>query len=105
MGSLKEALLAASGGDKALDARLAAELGAPALAYTGSVDAAVELVNHTLPGWIWHVGWRADGITPYATLHDAARTRHAEAKGPSVPIALLRAMAEALAQQSTPAAT
>ena len=105
LGDLRDALLAASGGDRALDARLAAELDAPAMAYTGSVDAAIELVRHALPGWAWHVGWHADGVTPYATLHDAARTLHADAKGPTVPIALLRAMADALVQQPLPAAT
>lgn len=87
---------AATGGDPALDARLAAELGAPPAAYTASVDAAIGLVRHALPGWGWHVGWHADGVTPYASLHDAARTVHVEAKGPSVQLALLRAMAQAL---------
>lgn len=105
MGDLKDALVAASGSDRALDARLATELGAPEKGYTSSVDAAIELVRHALPGWGWHVGWHADGVTPYATLHDAGRTLHVEAIGPTVPIALLRAMAEALAQQPTPATT
>ena len=31
-----------------------------------------------------------------ASLHDAARTVHVEAAGPTVPVALLRAMGEAL---------
>ena len=96
--------MAASGADAALDARLATELGAPAADYTASVDAALRLVRHALPGWGWHVGWHADGVTPYATLHDATRTMHTVAKGPTVPIALLRAMADALAQQGAPAA-
>jgi hypothetical protein len=103
LGDLRAALLAASGGDRALDARLATDLAAPSMAYTGSVDAAIELVQRVLPGWGWHVGWHADGVTPYATLHDAGRTLHAVAKGPTVPIALLRAMANALAQQAAPA--
>lgn len=96
MGTLNDAIDAATGGDKALDRRLAAELEAPQLAYTGSVDAALELVRHALPGWSWHVGWHADGITPYAVLRDPARGRHVEARGPSVPLALLRALTKAL---------
>lgn len=98
LGDLNEALLAASGGGRALDERLATTFAAPAMAYTQSVDAALSLVHHALPGWGWHLGWHADGVTPYATLHDAARTRHVEAKGPTVPIALLRALTAALAE-------
>ncbi len=91
---------AASGADPALDARLTEALGAPPAAYTASVDAAIALVDHALPGWHWHIGWHADGITPYASLRDAARTLHVEAKGPTVQLALLRAMIRAL--EATP---
>jgi hypothetical protein len=93
---LSEALAAASGADPALDRRLADELKAPPADYSASVDAAIGLVRHALPGWGWHVGWHADGVTPYASLHDPARTVHVEAKGPSVQLALLRAMGQAL---------
>ncbi|MEZ5858486.1 MAG: hypothetical protein R3D28_05705 [Geminicoccaceae bacterium] len=96
MGLLKEELLAATGADRELDRRLAAELGAPPAAYTASIDATLDLIRHALPGWGWHLGWHADGIRPYASLHDAARTVHVEAAGPTVPVALLRAMGEAL---------
>lgn len=100
LGMLSEALLAATGAafgsDPELDRRLARELGAPPAAYTASIDAALDLIRHALPGWGWHLGWHADGIRPYASLHDRARTAHAQAAGPTVPVALLRAMAEAL---------
>lgn len=96
LAALKQAIGTASGGDRALDAEIARTLQAPLAAFTGSVDAALGLIDHALPGWGWHVGWHADGIRPYATLHDAERTRQVTAAGPSVPIALLRAMAQAL---------
>jgi hypothetical protein len=104
LAALKQAIGTATGGDRALDAEIARALQAPLAAYTGSVDAALGLVDHALPGWGWHVGWHADGIRPYATLHDAERTRHVEAAGPSVPIALLRAMMLAREQVATAAA-
>lgn len=97
---LTEALRAASGADNALDARLAAELGAVPADFTASVDAALGLVRHALPGWGWHVGWHADGVTPYASLHDQARTIHVEATAPTVPLALLRALALAVERQA-----
>jgi len=104
-GLLGDAIRAATGGEPSLDRRLADELQAPPAAYTGSVDAALALIGHALPGWSWHVGWHADGVTPYASLHDAARTHHVEAAGPSVPLALLRALALALQAQNGPAAS
>ncbi len=102
MGALEDALKAATGADPALDRELATQLGAPPSDYTASVDAALKLIHLTLPGWGWHVGWHADGVTPYASLHDQARTVHVEAAAPSVPLALLRAMAEALARKASP---
>lgn len=96
MGLLSEALQEATGADPELDRRLAAELGAPPAAYSASIDATIGLIGHALPGWGWHLGWHADGIRPYASLHDAGRTVHVEAAGPTVPLALLRAMGEAL---------
>jgi hypothetical protein len=96
MGPLKEALHAASGADPALDARLATEFGAAPGAYTASVDAALVLLRHALPGWGWHVGWHANGVTPYASLHDATHASHVEAMAPTVPLALLKALAEAM---------
>lgn len=98
LAALKRAIDTASGGDRALDVQIAQVLHAPSAAFTGSVDAALGLIRHALPEWGWHVGWHADGIRPYATLHDATRTRHVEVAGPSVPIALLRAMMLALEQ-------
>lgn len=42
--------------DSLLDVLLAdPRTGRPAPSYTGSVDAAVELVKHVLPGWLWRV--------------------------------------------------
>lgn len=98
MGLLNEELRAATGADPELDRKLAVELGAPPAGYTASVDAALDLIRHVLPDWGWHLGWHADGIRPYASLHDAARTVHVEAAGPTVPLALLRAMGEALSR-------
>ena len=76
MTDLEARLQAATGSDRALDAELARLLD-PALAdpppdYTASVDRAVELLKALLPGWSWHVGWDANGVLPYATLHHGA---------------------------------
>ena len=91
------ALEAATGSDRDLDTRLASLVDAPAPApdYTASVDRCLELVRGLLPGWSWHVGWDASGVLPYATLH--AGTHLVEAAGPTVPIALLRALLRARA--------
>jgi len=91
---LIEKLGAATGSDRELDRDLAALNGAEVLDYTSSVDRSVDLLHALLPGWSWHVGWDAQGIMPYATVH--LDERIFEARAPTVPIALLRAMMAAL---------
>lgn len=101
MDELEALLRAATGSDRAVDAELARRLdparaaGGDPPGYTGSVDRAVELVQVALPGWSWHVGWNASGVLPYATLHRGGRL--VEASAPTVPLALLRALAKAAA--------
>ena len=61
--------------------------------YTSSVDDCIALISHAAPDWGWHVGWAANGATPYATLHRGHEMK--EAKGPTVPLALLRVLVRA----------
>ena len=94
--SLKNILDRANGGDPALDARVHAAWGDPAEPvppYTESVDACLALIHRRLPDWHWHVGRGVAGILPYARLSDGTREFHAD--GPTVPLALLRALAAA----------
>lgn len=90
-------LAAVTGSDRDLDRDLAELAGGSADEapdYTSSVDRSVDLLHAMLPGWSWHVGWDAQGIMPYATVH--LRERIFEARAPTVPIALLRALTAAL---------
>ncbi|CCQ75078.1 hypothetical protein [Magnetospira sp. QH-2] len=87
----------ATGGNRELDRALRdawdpAEQGDPP--YTESVDACLALVKKVLPGWHWHVGWGASGFLPYAMISRDGREFHAD--GPTVPLALLRAVVKAL---------
>lgn len=83
--------------DRALDETLGAGASGEAPAYTGSVDACIELVHRMLPGWAWHVGYGAEGVIPYAAVsHGPARH---EASAPTVPLALLLALLRAKAGQ------
>ena len=93
-------IVAATGTDRQLDDDLARLLGSatPAPDYTASVDRCIDLVHARLPGWAWHVGWNASGVLPYATLHRSEQLV-AEA-APTVPLALLRALACAILTQS-----
>jgi hypothetical protein len=98
--ALAHRLDVATGSDRELDGELARVLGGAAPGtvpadYTSSVDRCVELVRAAAPGWAWHVGWDASGLLPYATLHRGERC--VEAAAPTVPLALLRALARALA--------
>ena len=90
----------ATGSDRELDGELARVLagaspGTVPADYTSSVDQCVELVRAAAPGWAWHVGWDASGLLPYATLRQGEH--RIEAAAPTVPLALLRALARALA--------
>jgi hypothetical protein len=98
--ALARRLEAATGSDRELDGELARVLAGAAPGtvpadYTSSVDRCVELVRAAAPGWAWHVGWDASGLLPYATLRQGERS--IEAAAPTVPLALLRALARALA--------
>jgi hypothetical protein len=88
---------AATGADRELDRAIARVLGRvePAPDYTASVDRCLDLVQACLPGWAWHVGWNASGVLPYATLHGGEHL--VAAAGPTVPLALLRALLAGLA--------
>lgn len=97
LADLADRLAAATGSDpgldKALEQVLLAGDGASAPDYTASVDRCIDLVHRAKPGWAWHVGWDASGVLPYARLHQGSH--HAEAAGPTVPLALLRALVAA----------
>lgn len=83
---------AATGADAALDAAVAGAFPeAMALSHvSASVEECLSLLREALPGWRWHVGYGASGVLPYAALIKG-EARFAAA-GPSVPIALLRAI-------------
>lgn len=85
-------LRAAAGGDAALDAAVAGVFpqAAELSHVSGSVDECLSLLDQALPGWHWHVGKGANGVLPYATL--TKEQWRVTADGPTVPIALLRAM-------------
>lgn len=87
---------AATGADRQLDRDIARVFARaePAPDYTASVDRCLDLVQASLPGWAWHVGWNASGVLPYATLHGGAHL--VAAAGPTVPLALLRALCRAM---------
>lgn len=97
---LQRRLAAATGADRELDAELARGLGVEppsTIDLTASVDRCIEVIHRVLPGWSWHVGWNATGVLPYATLHNGGRL--VEGSGPTVPLALLRALVKALAPE------
>lgn len=101
--NLLERVLAATGSDAQLDARIAAlvaGLGSDQEipAYTGSVDRCLELIHQALPGWGWHVGYGPRGVIPYATVTHST-SRH-EASAPTVPLALLTALLRAKVSES-----
>ena len=100
IGELLGRIAAASGRDPALDEAIATVLDPhrPAAAipsYTGSVDQCLELLHRRLAGWHWHVGYGASGVLPYAAVARGEQ-RH-QADGPTVPLALLAAIAKAAA--------
>lgn len=87
-------LVAATGADPTLDNRLLDILDAPAADYTASVEACRRLVASKLPGWRLHIGYGVSGVFPYASLADDRRRCLAEA--PTVPLAILRVLVDAL---------
>lgn len=102
---LDRLLTAATGADPAIDRAVAAlfgdEIGA-ARGWSGSVEECVRLLHRVLPGWSWHVGWAPSGVVPYARLRRGEERISAE--GPSVPIALLRAILAARRGERDPPA-
>lgn len=97
LSALLQQIEAASGADKRLDQAVTVAFNsgnAPeALDYTASVEHCLDLVRRVLPDWAWHVGFGANGVFPYATLHDD--THATEASAPTVPLALLAALTKA----------
>lgn len=73
----------------ALDPRAAIEASSPP-SFTRSVDACLELLRRTRPGWAWHVGWGATGVVPYVTV--SRSERRYEARASTIPLALLDAL-------------
>jgi hypothetical protein len=88
-------LAAATGTDADLDLALSKAGGGEAGDYTSSVTASRALIARLLPGWTVHLGFDASGVFPYVALGNGPR--HVAAGGPTLPLALLRALAAALA--------
>jgi len=91
--SLSARLHRTTGSEAALDTALADALGLPSRAYTGSVEDARALAAAVLPEWRLHLGWGATGMFPYARLSNNGA--HIEAEAPTLPLAILRAVATA----------
>lgn len=102
LATLRQLLATATGADAAIDRAVAAAFGAGETAgdWSGSVERCTALVARVLPGWRWHVGWGVSGLFPYARLEHGGERVSAEA--PTVPIALLRALAKAAAGERDP---
>jgi len=67
--------------------------------YTASVDQCLQLIHQLLPKWHWHTGFGVKGITPYAMLSsgdEAGKEERFEASAPTVPLALLIVLFQAL---------
>lgn len=97
LAALRARLAAATGADPALDRAVQAAFG-PAEApgdYSASIERCRALLARVLPGWRWHLGWGASGLFPYARLERGGERVSDE--GPTVPIALLRALVRAAA--------
>ncbi|MCS6780624.1 MAG: hypothetical protein NZ555_13095 [Geminicoccaceae bacterium] len=102
---LDRLLAEATGADPAIDRAVAARFGADGgteEGWSGSVEACVRLLHRVLPGWSWHVGWAPSGVVPYARLRHGQERISAE--GPTVPIALLRAILAARRGERDPPA-
>lgn len=93
----------ASGSDRDLDRAIRRVLEPPdgasdsvsAPGYSGSVPLCMALVRRLLPDWRLHLGYGVRGIFPYAALSHRGNQRF-EATAPTVPLAILRALAETL---------
>lgn len=87
-------LATASGGDKAIDQAIAEGVGEVLADFTTSIDEARRLFKQLLPDWRLRLGYGATGMFPCATASRAHR--HIIHEAPTVPIAILRAIFEAL---------
>ena len=102
---LLKRLAAATGADAGLDRLIAARLEGsdapdPVPDYTASVESCLGLIGRVLLGWHWHVGFGPRGIFPYATLQDSEDLF--EALAPTVPLALLQAVMQAVSARGRP---
>lgn len=103
LAALRDRIAAATGSDAALDREIARLLDPgepgdnPGGGYSGSVDACVALIGRAAPDWHWHVGHGPSGVLPYAALtRDGPEETRMEAVAPTVPLALLRALVDAV---------
>lgn len=100
---LSARLQRASGSDRDLDRAIQRVLepcgraldSSPAPAYSGSVPLCMALVRRCVPDWRLHLGYGVRGIFPYAALSHRSGERF-EASAPTVPLAILRALAGTL---------
>ena len=100
---LQARLQQATGSDRDLDRAIRRVLepsggasdSTPAPAYSGSVPLCMALVRRRLPDWRLHLGYGVRGIFPYAALSRRSDERF-EATAPTVPLAILRALAATL---------
>ncbi len=97
---LERRLLAATGADAALDRALAEAFARPVAEFTGSVEAARDLVAAALPGWSLHLGFGVTGMFPYAALTNNGVRITSDA--PTVPLAILRSVVAAAAAAPMP---
>ena len=104
--SLAKQVASATGADASLDRALAATLHDDPEAegphdYSASVDACLRLIARVAPHWHWHVGHGPDGILPYAALSkEGDDAPLVEASAPTVPLALLSALLQALVSEA-----
>lgn len=98
---LADAAGQATGADPGLDAALAAWFGLAAAAFTGSVDDARALAAAAMPGWTLHLGFDVTGVFPYARLRSNGRS--VEAGASTLPLAIVRAVVEAVEPPASPA--
>lgn len=89
---LSKRLATATGPSKALDRAVAAAFGVPLRDYSSSVDACLGLIHAVAPSAHWHIGRAADGVSVYARLSEGER--EVERTAITVPLALLRAVAD-----------
>jgi hypothetical protein len=107
LAELEKRLGQATGPDHEIDKEIATDLdddcdedGVPS--FTASVDDCIALIKRTLPDWHWHVGHGPMGVVPYASMSRSDEDADAiliEVSAPTVPLALLRALMQALSSR------